>query len=112
MAGQCPILVVEDDRDVREALVEVLRAEGYLPFAAGDGEEALAQLESGLEPCVILLDLMMPRMNGWQFMDEQRQRESRTPVIVVSAYDTPERMRGIGANEYMRKPVDIDALLE
>jgi len=53
---------------------------------------------------------MMPRMDGWQFIEEHRRRRAETPIIVVSAYGTSERLRSAGV-EYMRKPVDIDALL-
>src|SRR5690348_5406718 len=64
-----PILVVEDDDDVRDAMVQVLEAEGYDAIPASDGEDALGRLEAGLAPCLILLDLMMPRMDGWQFIE-------------------------------------------
>ena len=107
---QRPILVVEDDNDVRDAMVHVLQAEGYAAIPAVDGMDALERLRDGLAPCVILLDLMMPRMDGWQFIEEHRRRRSETPIIVVSAYGTSERLRSAGV-EYMRKPVDIDALL-
>jgi len=112
MATPHTILVVEDDHDVRDAMVQVLESEGYAAVPAGDGEEALTQLQGGLNPCLILLDLMMPRMDGWEFMEEQRRLESRTPIIVVSAYGSPEQLRSAGVIAYMRKPVDIDALLE
>jgi two-component system chemotaxis response regulator CheY len=105
------ILVVEDDQDVRDAMVQVLEAEGYEAIPAGDGEEALTRLEDGLDPCVILLDLMMPRMDGWQFIEHHRRRAAHTPIIVVSAYSSSEQVRSAGVAEYMRKPVDIDRLL-
>jgi two-component system response regulator FlrC len=57
-----------------------------------------------------MLDLMMPRMDGWQFIEEHRRRRSETPIIVVSAHGSSDRLRSAGV-EYMRKPVDIDALL-
>src|SRR5262249_55205615 len=110
MRGDHPILVVEDDNDVRDAMVHVLQSEGYAAIPAVDGMDALERLQGGLSPCVILLDLMMPRMDGWQFIEEHRRRRSETPIIVVSAYGTSERLRTAGV-EYMRKPVGIDALL-
>jgi len=110
MPGTHPILVVEDDNDVRDAMVQVLESEGYTAIPAADGVEALDRLSDGLQPCVILLDLMMPRMDGWQFMEEHRRRQASTPIVVVSAYSSAERLRNAGV-EYMRKPVDIDALL-
>jgi len=106
-----PVLVVEDDVDVREAMVQVLLSAGHAAVPAGDGQEALAQLDGGLEPCVILLDLMMPRMDGWAFIEHHHRRERRTPIIVVSAYSSQEQLRSRGVIAYMRKPVDIDALL-
>jgi CheY-like chemotaxis protein len=107
------ILVVEDDDDVRESLVQVLLTEGFDGVPAASGEEALAQLRGGLRPCVILLDLMMPGMNGWQFMEEQQVHPGygKTPVVVVSAYGSAEGVRSVGAADYLRKPIDIDALL-
>ena len=105
------ILVVEDDHDVRDAMVQVLESEGFTAVAVGDGEEALTQLQGGLNPCVILLDLMMPRMDGWEFMEEHRRIESCIPIIVVSAYSSAEQLRSAGVVAYLRKPVDIDALL-
>jgi CheY-like chemotaxis protein len=111
MASSQTVLVVEDDNDVREAMIHVLETEGYVAVGAGDGEEALTQLQGGLNPCVILLDLMMPRMDGWEFIEEHRRLESRTPIIVVSAYGSPEQVRSEGVIAYLRKPVDIDALL-
>ncbi len=111
MAPSHTILVVEDDHDVREAMIHVLETEGYEAVAAGDGEDALTQIQGGLNPCIILLDLMMPRMDGWEFIEEHRRLESRTPIIVVSAYGSPEQVRSEDVIAYMRKPVDIDALL-
>jgi CheY-like chemotaxis protein len=112
MAQPGPILIVEDDEDVREAMVHVLQAEGYDAVPAADGVDALGHLQAGLEPCLILLDLMMPRMSGWQFIEHQDVRASRAPIVVVSAYGTADEMRSAGVAAYMRKPVDIDALLE
>jgi two-component system chemotaxis response regulator CheY len=111
MSAAHPILVVEDDHDVRDAMVQVLEAEGYAAVPATDGEDALERLDAGLAPCVILLDLMMPRLDGWQFIEQQRRRESTVPIIVVSAYGSQEQVRSEGVVTYMRKPVDIDALL-
>ena len=106
------ILVVEDDHDVREAFVQVLQSDGYEAVPAGDGEEALTQLQGGLTPCLILLDLMMPRMNGWEFIEHHRRLASRSPIVVVSAYGSQEQLGSDGVLAYMRKPVDIEALLE
>jgi two-component system chemotaxis response regulator CheY len=111
MGRSRPILVVEDDHDVRDAMVQVLEAEGYEAVPAVDGLDALGRLQAGLEPCLILLDLMMPRMSGWQFMEQETVRALQTPIVVVSAYGTGDEMRSAGVAAYMRKPVDVDALL-
>ena len=105
------ILVVEDDHDVRDAMIEVLQSEGYEAVPAVDGEDALGHLQAGLEPCLILLDLMMPRMNGWQFMQQDAVRQSNAPIVVVSAHGTADDVRSAGVAAYMRKPVDVDKLL-
>jgi CheY-like chemotaxis protein len=104
------ILVVEDDNDVRDAMVQVLESEGYEAIPAVDGLDALARLDGGVAPSLILLDLMMPRMDGWAFIEEHRRRKSETPIVVVSAYGSAERVRATGV-DYVRKPVDVDALL-
>lgn len=107
------VLVVEDDYDVRESLVDVLETEGFEARDAADGEEALAHLREGLRPGVIVLDLMMAGMNGWQFLDAQRADPALAgiPVVVVSAYASPEAVRALGASDYLPKPVEIDRLL-
>jgi two-component system, chemotaxis family, chemotaxis protein CheY len=112
MTSSHTILVVEDDHDVRDAFVQVLQSDGYEAVPACDGEEALTQLQGGLAPCLILLDLMMPRMNGWEFIEHHGRLESRSPIIVVSAYGSPEQLGSQDVIAYMRKPVDIEALLE
>jgi CheY-like chemotaxis protein len=103
------VLLVEDDRDIREAVSAVLEAEGYTVLLAGNGEEALAILERG-QPCVVLLDLMMPVMNGWDFMEEVRKsrRLDDLPVVVVSAYS--ER-KAEGVRRVLKKPLDVNQLL-
>jgi two-component system response regulator MprA len=81
------VLIIDDDPPVVNALSELLQDEGYKVAAAGDGRAALDQLRRGLRPCVILLDLMMPGMDGWDFRYEQmKDGELREiPVIVVTA---------------------------
>jgi CheY-like chemotaxis protein len=105
------VLVVEDDPDIRETLSEVLSAEGYDVTAAANGREALDKLGVMHRPCMILLDLMMPVMNGWEFLRaiEQSADLSSIPVTVVSAagHGVP-----IGGTRFIRKPIDLDLLLE
>ena len=108
------ILIVEDDPDLREALSEVLRDEGYSVAMAADGREALDCLRRPWRPSLILLDLTMPVMNGWQFRAEQRQDPalSAIPVVVLSAGDhLAEQMRPLGITDYVRKPIELKYLL-
>ena len=90
-----------------------LELEGYQVEVAANGRQALERLTAGMHPCVILLDLMMPVMDGWQFRREQvRSPElAEIPVIVVSAAGR-DRIAEIDANAYLTKPVDLEQLLE
>lgn len=111
-----PILIVEDDPDVRASLVEVLEDEGYRVETAGDGAEALNYLRGANAdlPRLILLDMMMPRMDGFQFRAEQSSDMvlSRIPVAVVTADDQAGRKASaLGVNGYLRKPVQLLDLL-
>ena len=106
------VLIVEDDNDTREMLGRFLELEGYKVETAENGKRALERLGSGVGACVILLDLMMPVMDGWQFRQEQIRDASLAdiPVIVVSAAGR-ERLEKIHADAYLSKPVDLDELL-
>jgi CheY-like chemotaxis protein len=87
-----PIVVIDDDRDVREVLAELLVDQGYPVRCYANGAEALAALRRDADASLILLDLMMPVMNGWRFREEQSrdQRLAGIPVIAMSALaDTP-----------------------
>ncbi len=109
------VLVVEDDPDLLEALSVALEAEGFAVGRARHGLDALGQLRAGHRPCLILLDLMMPIMNGWQFRHEQRQDSelSRIPVVVVSAKtDSAQHAAWLEADAYIEKPVSLATLLE
>ena len=106
------VLIVEDDNDTREMLGRFLELEGYTVETAENGKRALERLGSGVGACVILLDLMMPVMDGWQFRQAQIRDVSLAgiPVIVVSAAGR-ERLEKIQADAYLSKPVDLDELL-
>lgn len=109
------ILIVEDDDDVRGALAAVLETEGYSVVEAAHGEEALRQLRTPVEFCLILLDLFMPTMNGWAFRAEQQRDPeiASIPVIVISAdAAAASRAAALGAVAAMGKPVDFDRLLQ
>jgi CheY-like chemotaxis protein len=111
-----PLLIIEDDQDIRESLVEFLEDHGYRVDAARHGREALDHLGRAQErPCLIVLDLMMPVMDGQQFRAEQlRDPElSQIPVLLISAYgDVEERASDLGRLPFLRKPFDLDQLLE
>src|SRR4051812_39456009 len=80
------ILIVEDDTELRETLGEILQEEGYHVAGVGNGREALDHLRQSDPPCLILLDLMMPVMSGWEFRDQQRQDPdlAGVPVAILS----------------------------
>jgi CheY-like chemotaxis protein len=108
------ILVVDDAPDIRLILSVALRDVGYGVETAVDGQDALKLLRSTTrQPCVILLDLMMPVMDGWAFLTEQQADEALAaiPVIIVSAIPTTlEAAQAAGARAVLRKPLDFDAL--
>ncbi len=78
------LLLVEDDPDIRESVSELLEEEGYCVWQATNGREALDVLEAGCRPDVILLDLMMPVMTGWEFLSRQQALDASIPVCVIS----------------------------
>jgi CheY-like chemotaxis protein len=108
------VLVIEDDHETRESLRAVLESEGYQTLGAANGREALEVLAVNDQVSVILLDLTMPVMDGWQFRDAQRQNPSIAliPVIVVSVLATiTDQADRLQAGAYVRKPVAFDELL-
>jgi CheY-like chemotaxis protein len=107
------VMIVEDDRDTREMLGRFLELEGFDVRTAANGQLALEALQGAAEPCVILLDLMMPVMNGWQFREHQARdpRFARIPVVVVTAAGPREDIPDISADGWLSKPVDFDRLL-
>jgi two-component system response regulator MprA len=110
------VLIVDDDPAVVEGLSELLEEEGYDVAVAKDGRDALDQLRTGLRPSVILLDLMMPRMDGWDFRHEQmKDAELRDiPTIVISAagFSATSVKAQLGDIEFVPKPPDAQALLD
>jgi CheY-like chemotaxis protein len=108
------ILVVEDDDDVRGALVAVLESRGYRVVEASDGGDALAQLREGGPFCLILLDLFMPVMNGWDFRVEQLKdpRLAQVPVLVITADALAAQQHPQGVIGAMTKPIDFDRLMQ
>jgi CheY-like chemotaxis protein len=110
------ILIVEDDRDIRDSLSEILVSEGYSVERASNGQEGLDLLRRGLRPNLILLDLMMPVKDGYEFRAEQLTEPAEIaniPLVVMSADGRiMEKKNRVHANEYIRKPVELDSLLE
>lgn len=109
---QSKILVVEDDDDIRDSIKELLEEEGYCIETAANGQQALAQIRGRGAPQLILLDLMMPVMDGWQFQNQLRQDPdcAQIPVIVISASKF-SRQR-LEADAFIPKPLDAGVLLE
>ncbi len=110
-----PLLLVDDDLALRETVAEVLRDEGYEVAEAEHGLAALNLLQAGLRPAVILLDLMMPVMDGSTFCRAVRSDPALAalPVVVISANARAhEQGTACGANETLPKPFDIEALLK
>src|SRR6266404_3592142 len=102
------VLLVEDDVDSRDALTANLEGFGLVVCEAIDGQEALEQLAAGYRPCAILLDLMMPRMDGWKFRDTQRRDPElcRLPVALMSACtDLRAHQRRLATDAAFAKPL-------
>ncbi len=108
------ILVVEDDPAVREAIATFLECEGYRVVEAGDGLEALRRLRGASDVGLILLDLMMPVMNGWEFRDVQAKDPALAsiPVVVITADNSAaQKAADAGTAGYLLKPVEFPELL-
>jgi CheY-like chemotaxis protein len=109
------VLVVDDDRDIRDSLVEMLEQYGYRAAGAANGIEALEALEASAEPpCLILLDLMMPVMDGRGFREEQLKNPAwaQIPVIVISAYNDAHAQARALDLECLTKPLRMRPLIE
>ena len=109
------ILVAEDNAVEREGLAVVLRQRGYTVLTARDGAEALKLLQAGPAPGLILLDMMMPGCDGWEFLDRRKPSPAlaSVPVVLVTGLPTAdaEWAASLGAVGFLRKPFDVDALL-
>ena len=110
------VLIVDDDGGIRGVLSEILQDEGHRVESAGNGLEALRKLEQqSSRPCLILLDLMMPVMNGWEFMSRRSELDfiASIPVVVISAdVNVQAKASSIGAAGYLEKPIDLNRLLD
>lgn len=107
------ILVIEDDRALRDGLSLNLRLQGYRVRAAADGEEGM-RMAFDTRPDLVILDIMLPSWSGLDILEELRKRGEDVPVLVLSARDTtPNKVEGLnlGADDYMTKPFDLTELL-
>lgn len=107
-----PILVVDDDEAIAQVIQLLLTEEGYAVVVAHNGQEALHRLADWL-PCVILLDMKMPVMDGWKFAAAYRQQPGpHAPIVVMTAaHDSRQRANEIAADGVIAKPFDLDDLL-
>jgi DNA-binding response OmpR family regulator len=109
------VLIVEDTQHLRENMVEALRMEGYKVSSAHHGKEALQLLEK-VTPAIIVTDLLMPEMNGFEFIEQVRAkgRWNKIPILVFTAVpeqENKERVLEMGANSFLKKPSSLDELL-
>jgi CheY-like chemotaxis protein len=115
-SGNADILVVEDDQEIRYCLSELLEEEGYQVRSVANGQEALAYLRAAHQPPrLILLDLAMPVMDGWQFRSEQKRDPAlaKIPVVVVAAASKRgTQVADVEAEAFVPKPLDLDHFLD
>jgi len=107
------ILIVDDDRSWTESVTRVLREAGFNVRSAHDGEQAIDLLEAG-QPAMLILDVHLPGINGIEVLRQFRERDSQTPVLMVSAEDqasTQDRAMTAGACGFLRKPISTSLLL-
>jgi len=111
------VVIVEDDRGIREALQTFIELEGYMVRTASNGAEALALLKELKEPCLILTDLMMPGMNGYEFIElaSKTHTIASIPIVVVSASPNESVLKDMSDSGkikgLVKKPVDLDYML-
>jgi len=112
MSDICRLLIIDDDATIREMLELMLGSEGYTVVSAPHGAAALILLDE-VRPHVILLDMKMPVMDGWEFLEKYRRRPGRqAPIVVLTAAQDDKRLAAdLGADAYLAKPFAIDDLL-
>lgn len=114
MTGRTPVLIIDDHDDVREGLRMLLEADGRTVETARDGREALNKIAGGLRPCIILLELMSPVMNGLEFQQELKSYPQLRPIPIL-AYaglkNVQDRARARAVNRSMPLPIEIDRLI-
>jgi CheY-like chemotaxis protein len=107
----CRVLVIDDDASIRESLQEMLAGEGYAVDVAENGADALFRIRRRGRPDVVLLDLMMPVMDGWQFLEAVRRDDELNSVLVVVISATPEAAPREKVFDVLAKPFTCDRLL-
>jgi len=114
MNREASVLIVDDDRDIRDVLQFILEAHGFRVAVAADGGDAWNQISGGSRPALILLDLMMPGMDGEHFLKKLRSsRFASMPVVILSGTSgAEEKARELHASGCLVKPVEIDELLD
>ena len=109
------IVVIEDDTDLRETMKDLLEIKGFSVTTASNGREGLELIERNGKPCLILLDLMMPEMNGWEFLETLQRDQpallAQTPVAVISAAADMADVSQYGCSQF-KKPVSVDRLYQ
>ena len=113
-SSRLPLMIVDDDDDLRDALAEIMTAQGYEVVAFGDARAALAALEGGVRPFLILLDLMMPGMSGWDFRAAQLENPtlaSFAVVVMTAAGHLSDAARRLPNVEILHKPFAFEILL-
>lgn len=113
MTDRPTVLVVDDCGDTTEAVAALLEHDGFAVTVCSGGREALARIRSGLQPCMLLVDVRMPDMDGWDFVAACRHDDAlgRTPIVMVSGDVTAEeRARELGVTAFLPKPLDPDRL--
>lgn len=106
-----PILLIEDSEDIRDVFASWMEMEGYMTKACGNAEEALQLLRGGLEPCMMLVDLSLPKINGEEFIAKVHEENisKGAPIYVFSAHSVQTPIEG--TKGWVRKPVDVKQLL-
>lgn len=108
------VLVVDDEEDIRNVMKNCLERRGYTVLTAGDGEEALKKMEGTIVD-IVLCDIVMPKMNGIEFLQRMRQYNLKTEVIMITGQSTPERCVDsleFGACQYLMKPTTVENILK
>ena len=106
------ILVVDDDQELRDTLCEVLHDEGYTTYQASNGADALDQIQAGLHPCLIVMDVAMPTMTGAEFLRARIHEEELRdiPILMITAYGKEDGLES--ALGVLHKPFDLERILE